>query len=87
MSAMLSLSATNLNEDFLQDLTRGLCRDLRDEVGVNAELATQPAAIGARGDLPAWGQIVIAGFSAGGFAVALVSALRRYVERKPSLQF
>lgn len=41
MSATLSLSATDLDEDDLQNLTHGLCCDLRDEVGINAHLATE----------------------------------------------
>jgi len=87
MSAILSLSATDLDEDDLQNLTHRLCRDLRDEVGINAGLATQPAAIGHKGDLSVLGQIVLSGLGAGGFAVALVNVLKSYIERKPSLQF
>jgi len=87
MSAILSLSATDLDEDDLQNLTHGLCRDLRDEVGINAHLVTQPAAIGHKGDLSVLGQIVLSGLGAGGFAVALVNVLKSYIERKPSLQF
>jgi hypothetical protein len=87
MSAILSLSAADLDEDDLQNLTHGLCRDLRDEVGINAHLATQPAAIGHKGDLSVLGQIVLSGIGAGGFAVALVNVLKSYIERKPSLQF
>jgi hypothetical protein len=87
MSAILSLSATDLDEDDLQNLTHGLCRDLRDEAGINAHLVTQPAAIGHKGDLSVLGQIVLSGIGAGGFAVALVNVLKSYIERKPSLQF
>jgi len=87
MSAILSLSATDLDEDDLQILTHSLCRDLSDEVGINAYLATQPAALGHKGDLSVLGQIVISGLGAGGFAVALVNVLKSYIERKPSLQF
>jgi hypothetical protein len=87
MSAILSLSATDLDEDDLQNLTHRLCRDLRDEVGINVHLVTQPAAIGHKGDLSALGQIVLSGLGAGGFAVALVNVLKSYIERKPSLQF
>src|SRR5262245_58771882 len=87
MSVILSLSATDLDEDDLQNLTHGLCRDLRDEVGINAHLVTQPAAIGHKGDLSTLGQIVLSGLGTGGFAVALVNVLKSYIERKPSLQF
>jgi hypothetical protein len=71
----------------LQNLTNSLCRDLRDEVGIDAHLATQPAAIGHKGDLSALRQIVLSGLGAGGFVVALVDVLKSYIERKPSLQF
>jgi len=57
MSAILSLSATDLDEDDLQNLTHSLCRDLRDEVGINAHLATQPAAIGHMSDQRVWRQV------------------------------
>ena len=87
MAAVLSLLATDLDEDALQNLTQRLCRDLRDEAGVDAHLATQPAVVGHKGDLPVLGQIAIAALGAGGFAVALVNVLKSYVERKPSLQF
>ena len=87
MPITLSLSAADLDNDDLQDLTRRFCRDLTDESGVKAELATQQAEPGAKGDLPLYGQIVIAAISGGGFAVALVNVLKAYVQRKPSLQF
>ncbi len=87
MPVTLSLSAADLDNDDLQDLTRSLCRDLTDESGVKAELATQQAEPGAKGDLPVYGQIIIAAISGGGFAVALVNVLKVYIQRKPSLQF
>lgn len=87
MPIKLSLSAADLDDDALQDLTRGLCRDLTDEAGVTAALATQPVEAGTRGELPVYGQIIIAAISGGGFAVALVNVLKAYVQRKPSLQF
>lgn len=87
MSAILSLLATDPDEDAMQNLTHRLCRDLRDEVGVNAHLATQPASIDHKCDLPELGQILIAALGAGGFAVAPVNVLKSYSERKPFLQF
>ena len=87
MAITLSLSAADLDNDDLQDLTRRLCRDLTDEAGVTAALATQPAEPGAKGDLPVYGQIIIAAIGSSGFAVALVNVLKAYVQRKPSLQF
>ncbi len=87
MAITLSLSAADLDNDDLQDVTRRLCRDLIDEAGVTATLATRAAEPGAKGDLPVYGQIIIAAVSGGGFVVALVNVLKAYVQRKPSLQF
>ena len=87
MAITLSLSAADLDNDDLQDLTRRLCRDLIDEAGVTATLATRTAEPGAKGDLAVLAQIIIAAVGAGGFAVALVNVLKAYVQRKPSLRF
>ena len=88
MSVTLSLSADDLDTDDLQDTARLLCRDLIVEAGVTAALATKPGEPGTKaGDLPVYGQIIIAAISGGGFAVALVNVLKAYVQRKPSLQF
>ena len=88
MPVTLSVSAADLDNDDLQDLTRQLCRDLIDEAGVTAALGAQPTEPGTKaGDLPVFGQIIIAALSGGGFAVALVNVLKAYIQRKPSLQF
>jgi len=87
MAITLSLSAEDLDIDDLQDLTRGLCRDLIDETGVNASLARQAGEPGVRGDVSILGQIIVSAISGGGVAVALVNVLKAYVQRKPSLQF
>ncbi len=87
MAIALSLSATDLDDDGLQDISRRLRRDLVDEAGVTATLATQPAEPGSKGEPAVYGQIIIAAISGGGFAVALVNVLKAYVQRKPSLQF
>jgi hypothetical protein len=36
MAILLSVSATDLDDEFLQELTRNLCQDLRDEAGIDA---------------------------------------------------
>ena len=87
MAITLSLSAADLDNDDLQDITRRLRRDLIDEAGVTATLATTPAEPGSKGDAAVYGQIIIAAVSGGGFVVALVNVLKAYVQRKPSLQF
>jgi len=87
MPILLSISATDLDDDSLQELTRRLCQDLRDEASVEASFAEQSAGSGTKGDLATIGQIVIAAVGAGGPIVALVNVLKAYVQRKPSLQF
>jgi hypothetical protein len=86
MPILLSISATDLDDDSLQELVRQLCQDLRDEASVEASFAEQPAGSGTRGDMATIGQIVIAAVGAGGPIVALVNVLKAYVLRKPSLQ-
>lgn len=87
MLITLSLSAADFDHDDLQSLTGRLCRDLIEETGAKAELASQPAERGTKGDLPVYGQIIIAAISGGGFVVALVNVLKAYAQRIPSLQF
>ena len=87
MPILLSISATDLDDESLQELTRRLCQDLRDEASVEASFAEQPAGSGTKGDLATIGQIVIAAVGAGGPFVALVNVLKAYAQRKPSLQF
>lgn len=87
MATTLHLSATDLDDETLQDLTRQMCRDLRDEAGANASLAGQDGEPGTRGDLELIGQILIKAVGAGGAIVALVNVLKAYAQRKPSLQF
>jgi len=87
MSILLSISATDLDDESLHELTRRLCQDLRDEASVEASFAEQPAGSGTKGDLVTIGQIVIAAVGAGGPIVALVNVLRAYAQRKPSLRF
>ena len=87
MHILLSISGADLDDESLQELTRRLCRDLRDEAGVEASFAEQPAGSGTKGDLATIGQIVIAAVGAGGPIVALVNVLKAYAQRKPSLQF
>lgn len=85
MAITLSLVSDKLDNEDLQQLTRQLCGDLRDEAGVEASLATAASTPGAKGDLPVWGQIVIAAIGSGGALVALVNVLTAWVQRKKSL--
>ena len=87
MSTLLSLSAPDLDDESLHDLTRRLCRDLQDEAGLDSALAKEPAAPGTKGDLELVGQILIKAVGAGGAVVALVNVLKSYLERKRTLRF
>jgi hypothetical protein len=87
MPITLSLSAVDLDDEALQDLTRQFCRDLGDEAGLAASPAAEPAEVGAKGDIEIIGQILIKAVGAGGAIVALVNVLKAYVQRRPSLQF
>ena len=86
MAILLSISATDMDDDSLQKLTLQLCRDLRED-GIESSLIEQPAIPGTKGDLVTIGQILLAAIGAGGPIVALINVLKVYVQRKPSLQF
>jgi len=86
MPILLSVSATDLDEESIQELTRQLCQDLRYEAGIESSLAKESAGSGTKGELEMLGQLLIAAVGAGGSIVALVNVLKAYVERKPSLQ-
>ena len=86
MPILLSVSATDLDEESIQELTRQLRQDLRDEAGIESSLAKESAGSGTKGELEMLGQVLIAAVGAGGSIVALVNVLKAYVERKPSLQ-
>jgi len=86
MPILLSVSATDLDEESIQELTRQLRQDLRDEAGIESSLAKESAGSGTKGELEMLGQLLIAAVGAGGSIVALVNVLKAYVERKPSLQ-
>jgi len=86
MPILLSVSATDLDEESIQELTRQLCQDLRYEAGIESSLAKESAGSGTKGELEMLGQVLIAAVGAGGSIVALVNVLKTYVERKPSLQ-
>lgn len=88
MAITLSLISDELDNEDLQQLTRQLCDDLRDEAGVEASLAKQEAEAGAKGsEVEILGKILLAMIGAGGPIVALIGVLKVYAQRKPSLQF
>ncbi len=83
----MSISAPDLDDESLQELTRRLCLDLHDEAGIESSLAERSAGPGTRGDIEIIGQVLIKAVGASGAIVALVNVLKVYVQRKPSLQF
>jgi len=83
----MSISAPDLDDESLQELTRRLCLDLHDEAGIESSLAERSAGPGTRGDIEIIGQVLIKAVGASGAVVALVNVLKVYVQRKPSLQF
>jgi hypothetical protein len=84
MPVLLSISATDLDDESIQDMTQRLCRDIRNEVGIETSLVERPAGPGTKGDLVTIGQILI---GAGGPLIALIGVLKTYVARKPFVQF
>ena len=61
MAITLSLVSDEMDKEDLQQMTRQLCGDLRDEAGVDAALATQAAGAGAKSiDVELIGKILLA---------------------------
>jgi Effector Associated Constant Component 1 len=83
----MSVSAPDLDDESLQELTRRLCLDLHDEAGVESSLVERSAGSGTKGAFEIIGQVLIKAVGASGAIVALVNVLKVYVQRKPSLQF
>ena len=83
MNVTLSLVSDELDNDELQKLTRKLCGNLRDEAGLDAALDTREAPLGStpKGDLPAWGQIVMTLIGSGGMLVTAIKVLEAYAKK------
>ena len=86
MEIQLSLSATELDRDELQQQTRKLCRALRDEAGVNAAPVSEQSAPGSRGDVLLWGQIVMTLIGSGGVIVTAIKVLEAYVKKNRKVE-
>jgi len=87
MSIVLSLSATDLDQESLQHLTRQLCQDLREELITATLPSTDITGAGTKGNIEVIGQVLITAVGASGAITALFNMLKVYVQRKPSLQF
>jgi hypothetical protein len=87
MAILVSLSTPDFDDESLQEFTRQMCRDLRNEAGLEASLATERAESGTKSgtELEIIGQILIKAVGAGGAIVALVNVLKTYAARKSSL--
>ena len=86
MEIMLSLSSDELDKDELQELTRKLCRDLRDEAGVDASLVVEDSAPGTRGDVVIWGQIAMTLIGSGGVVVTAIKVLEAYAKKNRKVE-
>jgi hypothetical protein len=88
MPVFLSISAADMDNESLQELTRQLCQDLRSEAGIESSLAKESAGPEAKSgaDLEIIGQIMVKAVGAGGAIVALVNVLKAYVARRPFMQ-
>ncbi len=82
MAITLELSSPELDNEELKDLTERLCSALRDEAAADVARVTTPTEPGAKGDLPAWGQIAIASI---GVISAAVTVIGTYLQRAKSV--
>lgn len=86
MEITLSLSSDELENDELQELTRKLCGDLRDEVGVDASLVVEDSAPGTRGDMAILGQIAMTLIGSGGVVVTAIKVLEAYAKKNRKVE-
>ena len=86
MSIELSLSAADLETNELQELGESLCRDLKNEAGLDASFAKTTAPAGTKGDWELIGQIVLKGLGAVGGGAALLNVVKTYLQNRPSLE-
>ena len=89
MAIELSLTAADLADDELQQLTREV-REALSEEGVEAEIIKAAAPAGAKGaEWELAGQLLVKALGlglGGGGGVALLNVLKTYLQRKPTLE-
>ncbi|MGX9727430.1 MAG: effector-associated constant component EACC1 [Candidatus Electronema sp. VV] len=71
----------------LQSLTARLLRSINQETDLTATLPEERGGAGAKGDAVTIGQIILTALGSGGAVAALLTVLKSYVERKPTLRF
>lgn len=76
--------SSDLNEDRLSELTRGLLRDLRD-ADIEARMPESRAESGSRGNAVTIGELLML-FISSGAAVSLIGCLRAYIARDRTLK-
>ena len=87
MDATLSLHDSRMAVEALQSLTARLLRSINQETDLTARLPEERGGAGAKGDAVTIGQIILAALGSGGAIAALLTVLKSYVERKPTLRF
>ena len=87
MNATLFLHDSRMAAEDLQELTAELLRSIRQETELTATLPEERGGAGAKGDAVTIGQIVLAALGSGGAVAALLTVLKSYIERKPTLRF
>ncbi|MGR0480448.1 MAG: effector-associated constant component EACC1 [Candidatus Electronema sp. V4] len=87
MNATLSLHDSRMAAEDLQNLTAELLRSIRQETELTAKLPEERGGAGAKGDAVTIGQILLTALGSGGAVAALLTVLKSYVERKPTLRF
>ena len=86
MNATLSLHDSRMAAEDLQELTAALLRSISQETELTAKLPEERGGAGTKGDLVTIGEIMLMALSSG-TVVALLQALKSYLERKPTLRF
>jgi hypothetical protein len=85
VSIKLSITAANLDDQDLQDLTRSLCQTINNETGVRATLSEDVGGVENKGDLVQFGQILLT-FQTSGTAIVLVEVVKAYFEQSASIE-
>jgi hypothetical protein len=86
MQVTLKLSAGDLDESELDEISRRLRSALDQQVDVSAILDEGQHHSGQKGDYTLVGQIVLSLIGAGGVATSLITVLKAFVEQKSSLK-
>ena len=86
MNVKLSLHDNEMSDEDIQELTIELKNSVNQETELTAQLPEEAGSRGTKGDMVIIGQIILAAVSGGGAIAALMSVLKSYIERKPTLR-